>query len=228
MRIIIAFFCLLLATGSNLSGQYNKIIVVKAHTKVSDYFPVKEQYRYKDFLPGKVVFKNGIIQDMNLNYNFLYGAIEFLKNNDTLAILKKKDIEYVVVQDTFYYDQGPVEIISGGRIKVGLRDYYKVKDIVKEGPYGSNVRSASADTYESISAYGNLYNLVPNETIELQRTLEYYLITPEEGFTLFTRKKILSLFPGKSDEIKAYIKSHKVNFESRDDLLGFADYLRTL
>ena len=228
MRIFIAFFWLFLVVSSNLMAQINKIIVVKAHTKVSDYIPKKEQYRFKEFLPGQVVFKNGNTRDLELNYNILYGEIEYIQNNDTMAILNKREINYVVAQDTFYYDKGTIEIISGGEIKVGLRDYYKVKDIVKEGPYGSNLRSASADTYESVSVYGNLYDLVPNETIELQRSPEYYLYTPADGFTLFTRKNTLMLFKGKSDEIKAYLKSNKVNFESREDLLSFAAYLRTL
>lgn len=228
MRSVISFLCLILGFSSGLKAQTYKIIVVKAHTKITDYFPVSERYLYKEFVPGQVVFKNGISRDMELNYNILYGEIEFIQSHDTLALLKKKDIKYIVAQDTFYYDKGTIEIISGGTIKVGLKDYVKVKDILKEGPYGSNVRSGSADTYTSLDVYGNLYNLVPNEDIEVQRTLEYLLFTPADGFTDFTKKNILQLFPGKSNEIKSYLKSHKVKFDSREDLLSLADYLRTL
>ncbi len=39
---------------------------------------------------------------------------------------------------------------------------------------------------------------------------------------------LIQLFPQNEDEIKAYIKSNKVDFDSRDDLLRFADYLRSL
>jgi hypothetical protein len=228
MRKVIVLLVSLLAFSAGLTAQGYRLVVVKAGTKVVDYFPLNERYRYPDFIPGTVVFKSGKSSDMKFNYNLLFSEIEFVQAAETLSITKKKDLRYVAAQDTFYYDNGFIEIISGGQMKVGLKQYYKIRDVLKSGAYGTTVRSGSADTYNSISANGLTYGLIPNEDIELQKMIEYYLYTPSNGYTLFIKKNVLQLFPERSDEIKAYLKANKVDFDSRDDLLRFADFLRTL
>jgi hypothetical protein len=228
MRTIVTFICSVLIFNISLSGQNYKTILVKARTKMTDYFPYNERYRYQDFRPGKVVFKNGSSNNINLNYYYLTGEIVFLQTKDTLYISKKKDILYVVAPDTFYYDNGYMEVISGGELKVGLKQYVKIKDVLKEGAMGTMNRVSSIDTYSSLWADGSSYGLVPNENIEVQMTLEYYLSKSSPEFIIFNKKNVIQLFPQKEDEIKAYIKSNKVDFDSRDDLLRFADYLRSL
>ena len=56
-------------------------------------------------------------------------------------------------------------------------------------------------------------DLIPNEDIEVQMTLEYYLSDSSGDFILFNRKNAIQLFPQKEDDIKAYIKSNKVDFD---------------
>jgi len=217
-----------LTLSDAMTAQGYNIVVVKAGTKVIDYFPFRDRYRYPDFIPGQVVFKSGKSSTMKFNYNLLFNEIEFVQAAETLSISRKKDLRYVAAQDTFYYDNGFIEIISGGQMKVGLKQYYKIRDVLKSGAYGTTVRSGSADTYSSITANGLTYGLIPNEDIEVQKMIEYYLYTPSGGYTPFVKKNILQLFPEKSNEIKAYLKTSKVDFDSRDDLLRFADFLRGL
>ena len=228
MRTCTALIFSILILNTTLQAQNNKIVVVKAGTKVVDYFPLNERYRYKDFIPGQVIFKNSKSKILNLNYNILFGEIEFIQSHDTLAITKKEDIRYVVVQDTFIFDNGYIEIVSGGTIKVGLKQYVKVKDILEKGAYGTTNRSSSIDTYNSMWLSGNSFDLTPAEDTEFQKMEEYYITNPAGGFILFKKKNVIQLFPDKEDEIKAYLKAHKVDFESRPDLLRFTEYLRSL
>lgn len=228
MKTIGVFFCLILIFNINLSAQTNKPVIVKAGTNVLDYFSLKERYRYQEFIPGKVVFKNGISNNLILNYNILFGELEFIQSADTLYISKKKDIRFVVAQDTFIYDNGFIEIISEGQSKVGLKQYVRLKDVLRKGAFGTTSRSASIDTYNSVSTNGRSFDLVPAEDIELQKTLEYYISSPSGEFVQFSRKNVIQIFPEREDAIKAYIKSNKVDFNSRDDLIRFADYLRSL
>jgi len=195
---------------------------------MTGYFPNDERFRYPEFIPGKVVFKNGTSNSVSLNYYYLAGEIVFLQAKDTLYISKKKDLSYVVAADTFYYDNGYIEVISGGQIKVGLKQYVKIKDVLKEGAMGTVNRVSSIDTFNSLWADGNSYGLVPNENIEVQMTQEYYISNSSSGFIQFNKKNATQLFPQKADEIKAYVKTNKIDFDSRADLLKFAEYLRTL
>ena len=222
------FICSILIFCMTLSAQDYKVVRVKAGTKVQEYYPVDKRYRYSEFVQGQVVLKNGKSNNLKLNYNFIFGEIEFIQAADTLYISKKKDVRFVVAQDTFFYDNGYIEVISGGQLRVGLKQYVRIKDILKEGALGTTNRNASIDTYSSVTSSNVSYELIPNSDIEVQMTLEYYLSKSSQDFILFNKKNAIQLFPQSADEIKAYIKSNKVDFDSRDDLLRFADYLRSL
>jgi hypothetical protein len=228
MKFVIVFVCSILIFNLSLSAQKYKPIVVLAGTKMEDYFPVDQRFRYPEFIQGHVVFKNGTFSNIRFNYDYLTGEIVFIQAKDTLIIAKKKEVKYVVAKDTFFFDNGYIELISGGELKVGLKQYVKVKDILKKGAYGTTNRNSSIDTYKSLWANNNSFTLIPNEDIEVQMTLEYCLSDSYGGFIPFTRKSAIQLFPKNEDNIKAFIKSNKTDFESRADLLKLADYLRTL
>jgi len=156
--------------------------------------------------------------------------MEYIKNKDTLAIANRKDIRFVAVaQDTFYYDKGYyMEQISGGPLKVVLKQYIKLKEIQKKDSYGTSSSGSSTNSYGSLPVGGDFHKLVANEDMVFQRTLEYYLSDPSGGFEHFTRKNVIQLFPVHEDEIKAYLKSNKIKFDNRDDLIKLSEFLGSL
>jgi hypothetical protein len=228
MKSSVAFIISILILNISLAAQNGKIVIVKAGTKVQDYYSFGERYLYPAFIPGVVLFKNGKSTNINFNYNILYGEIEFVQAGDTMAITKKKDLMCIAAQDTFFYNSGYVELIYEGKLRVGLKQYIKIKDVLKTGAFGTTARSVSVDSYSSVSTKGITYALVPNEDIELEKRLEYFLMPAPGEYMLFTKKNVMQLFPQDEDRIKAYIKSNKVDFDSRDSLLKFAEYLNSL
>jgi hypothetical protein len=229
MNKILVFICFLLLLNTSLSAQKYEPVAVRAGTKVIDYFPPRERYRYPEFVSGRVQFKNGIYSDTRLNYNFLMGEMEFTKSGDTLSIINKKDIRYVAVaQDTFFYDKGYLELISGGQVRVALKQYIKLKEVLKKDSYGTSSSGSATNSYGSLPVDGSFYKLAANEDMVFQKTLEYYLTTSSSGFVQFSKKNVIQLFPQKGDAIKAYLKSNKVDFDSRDDLIRLAYYLGSL
>lgn len=227
MKKILLIICSISFLNICLFSQEKNLITVKAGTKILDYFPVKERYRYPDFSVGQLMFKNGNFSYGRFNYNFLMGEMEFLQSKDTLSIINKKDISFIVVaQDTFLYDNGYIELILGGPLKVGLMQNFKLKEIQRKGAFGAVNRSSSIDTYNSMSLAGNFYELIPNEDWVFQKTEKYFLSTSERGFVQFNKKNVMEAFPQKEDVIKDYIKSNKIDFDSRKDLFQLVDYLR--
>lgn len=171
MNKLLILFSSFIFSGFYLSGQINQLITVKAGSRVADYFPIEERYRYPDFIPGKLIYKNGNLSSARFNYNLLLGEIEFIQIRDTLMIINKKDISAILIaQDTFYYDNGYIELLSGGKIKVGLQQNIKLKDIVRKGAMGTANRSVAIDAYNSMPHDNNLYHIVPNEDWVFQKT----------------------------------------------------------
>jgi hypothetical protein len=221
-------FCFFLFNLSVLAQNYEPV-TVRAGMKIVDVIPFSERYRYPEFTPGRIQLKTGVYSDTRLDYNFLNQEMEYIRNRDTLAIANAREIEYIsVAQDTFYYDKGYFEIVSGGPVKVVLKQYIKVKEAQKQDSYGSTSSGAAITSYGSLPQNGNFYKLTANTDLMMQRTLEYYFSKTKSDFTPFTRKNAMRMFPGKEKQIKAYLKSNRVNFNTREDLLRFAGYLGTL
>lgn len=230
MKNIIILICSVLALNISLSAQKNDVVTVKAGTRILDYYPVHARYRYPQFAPGKVFLKNNTFSSFKMNYNFLLGEMQFIKSRDTLVIVNKKDIKHIVIeQDTFYYDNCYMELISQkGPVQVTLNEYIKLKEVLKQDSYGTASSGSSTKSYNTMRSDGNFYRLTVNEDLVFQRVRDYYLYTRDSGFEPFSKKNVLKLLPQNEDEIKSYLKSNDIDFNSREDLIKLAGYIQTI
>lgn len=229
-KIFTAVISILLISLS-LSAQNNKPVTVKAGTLVIDYFPYKERYMFTDFNEGKVVFRNGRTLTNRLNYNFLLNEMQFIQSNDTLSISNsnKKDIRYISIkQDTFYIRDQYLHQIRAGRIRIFENQDIHLKDILKKGAMGTVNRSSASDSYNTMSLRGKIYDLRPEEDWVFQKTPVYFISVDRGDFVPLFRKSAIQLIPGKEDTLKDFIRTNKINFESRDDIVKLADFISGL
>ncbi len=207
-------------------AQKDETITVRAGTKVLDYFPAAVRYMYHEFSPGRVYFRNNFYSDRNLNYNYLLGEVEFIQGRDTLTIINKKDIKYIsIAQDTFYYDRTYIRQLKGGNIKLGIMDYIELKEILNKDSYGTASSGAATTSYGSMPLDGNFYKLTANKDMVFQRTRQFYLYTPESGFVMINRKNLLQIFPSRENDIKSFLKTNRIKFDSQEDILKLSDFL---
>ncbi len=228
-KVFVLVFQILLISISLFSQKYESV-TVRAGMKVVDFFPFNERYRYPQFSIGRIQLNNGVTSDKMLNYDYLNGEMEYIKGKDTLAIANAKDIRNIIIEaDTFYcYKGGYLELISRGAPIVALKQYIKLKEVQKKDSYGTSSAGSATNSYGTLPTAGNFYKLVANEDMVFQRTSEYYISDPEGGFDLYNKKNVLHLYPKNEKEIKAYLKTEKINFDKRDDLIKLADYLSGL
>ncbi len=227
-RLIFIIYSILLINNF-LLAQKNDQVTVKAGTCVRDYFPVAERYLYPDFTKGEAIFTNERIYSSMFNYNFLSGEMEFIKSNDTLIVTNKRDlISIVVAQDTFYYHSGYLQMIRNGQIKVYLKQSIVMKDILKKGAMGTINRSAASEPYDYLLTGYISTDLVADIDMVLQKEEVYFFSTSGTDFVRFNKKNIIKILSGKEDVIKKYIKSKKIDFKSREDLLRLADFVSKL
>lgn len=229
MRIILVVIFAILGISNSLSAQNKDLILVKSGTKILDYFPFRERYEFPEFRDGKLVYKNGMIRTGRFNYNILTGEMDFVQPGDTLAFSNKKDISMITVAlDTFFYDNGYIELISHGPVRIGLKQRVLLKEILRKGAYGVTDRNSAIDTYTMVEAGGNFYKLTPNEDWLLERSRQYVIKAPSGDYVQLNRKNLFEIFPLKKDSIKEYLKLNRVDFQSPEDLLKLADFLGTL
>jgi hypothetical protein len=229
MKKILFFICQFLIISSSISAQKYEAVIVKAGIRIVDVIPFNERYRYPEFIPGRIFITNGLYRDAKMNLNFLNGEMEYLIDRDTLIITNKRDLEIITVaQDTFYFDKNYLEQISTGPVKVAMKEYIKVKEKQKQDSYGTASSGSASTSYGSLPAQGNFFKLSSNTDLYLQRTLEFYLSDKKGGFVPFTKKNLLRLYPKQKDDIKAYLKSDKIKYDDRDDILKLAEFVGTL
>ncbi len=222
--LLIPFLSLILPL--TLNSQEPDQIIVPASTKVADCFPPEVRYLYPGFYAGQVILHNGNHNSANLNYNFLFGEIEFLRGRDTLTIINKKEVRSVIIaKDTFLLDNGYIRLICSGPVRVGLKEVFSLKDILRKGAMGTNNRTSAVDTYNTIPLDGRIYDMVPNEDWVFRKTKEYYFSVRSGEFLPFNRRNVLKIFPEQKKTIEEYLKSEKINFDSRNDLLQLAGFL---
>lgn len=221
--------CTLLLINCTLVAQQYKSVTVKAGTRVKDYFPVSERFLYPDFMKGKVIFKNRIITPSIFNYNLLTGEVEFIQSKDTLFFPVKKEIELIVVaRDTFYFHDGYLQILRSGPLGVYIKRRTEVKNILKQGAMGTVNRSSASESYAFVQTGDLSIDLRPTEDMVLQRTDEYFFSTSGNEYLNFNKKNILKVLPGKDNDVRDFIKSNKVDWESREDLLKLADFIGSI
>jgi hypothetical protein len=93
---------------------------------------------------------------------------------------------------------------------------------------GTINRSAASDSYNFVITGQRSVDLKQTEDLVLQRKDEYYYSTSGSEFFLFNKKNIIKIMQGKEDRIKNYLKSNKVDFEAREDILRLADFVSNL
>ena len=211
------------------TAQKKEFVTVKAGTRLLDVVPVAARYNYPGFTEGKVFYKSGTFSAARLNYNMLIGDMEYLQGTDTLSIANPQDIRMIVLaDDTFYVDNGYLELIMDGKVQVGLKNFYQLKDVLKKDSYGAASSASATESYGSLQTQGQAVKLISSEDRVFEKVFKYYLATPGSGFVLFSKKKVMQLFPRQEAVIKDYLKKNKVDFDSGDDLLRFAAFLQTL
>ncbi len=192
-------------------AQKKEFVTVKAGTRLLDVVPFAERYRFPGFIKGKVYYKSGTFSDARLNYNLLSGEMEYLQ-----------------AADTFFVDKGYLELMMDGKVQVGLKNFYQLKDVLKKDSYGAASSASATESYGSLQTQGQAVKLISSEDRVFEKVFKYYLATPGSGFVLFSKKKVMQLFPRQEAVIKDYLKKNKVDFDSGDDLLRFAAFLQTL
>lgn len=224
MKKSILIICSVFFLTSTLFAQKKEQVIVKAGTRVIDYYPVSDRYLYPDFTAGEAFFTNNRSYPALYNFNFLNGEMEFIKSNDTLIITDKTDLlSIVVAKDTFYYGNGYQQLIQNGQFKVYVKRGIVIKDIRKKGAMGTTNRSAASESYDYLLANGLSMELVADIDMVLEKEDAYYFSTNGKDFTRYTRTNVVNAVPGKKDVLTNYIYATKTDFKSKEDILKLAN-----
>ena len=132
----------ILAFSFCITAQSRKSFSVNPGKKIVEEIPITEIYKYAEFTMGEVSFKNGIAANVKLDYNSVFGEMQYIdpKNGDTLSLAEEKNIRFIAIKkDTFYFDDGWLELIGGTpAIRIAKKKLLEITNREQTWCYGSS------------------------------------------------------------------------------------------
>jgi hypothetical protein len=204
-------------------SQDSLTIFISADQQVSEVLTPKRIYKYSEFKPGRIIFRDGTFADDKFNYNYLNGEIEFIQR-DTLAISKEQmlNIRFLTLDhDTFFYNKGYFQQLmqtSVGRLL--KKQMLVVSKREKIGAYNQPSQTSAIESYGSFTDNYGVFtpNLKIHENITMILRTDYYFADRFNTFLLANKRNLQKLFPNKKRQIDEYLQLHPVNFKNAEDL----------
>jgi hypothetical protein len=220
MKIFYLFFVSALLVAVNTYAQKRKTFKINPGEKLADVIPKEEKYSYANFTTGNVYLRNETFSRAPLNYNALFGEMQFIDpKGDTLSIADENNIKQIVINnDTFYYSKGYLKQIQDyGEVKLAAMQFFSFVNRQKIGGFGE-VTSASIDTYNAVSGTSYFKELVAKELLTVAKSTVYFIGDKFNNFKVLNKRNLLEAYARKEKEVQAYLKENKVDFSDEEQV----------
>ena len=207
---------------------------LRAQTEIpvinKELLPPKGIYRFANFTEGSVIFRSGIITAVRLNYNISSDEMHFIQQNgDTLAVADPASLSFINLNGSrFYYDKGYLQTIdTANSIILAFKQVLLAEQERKEA-YGGVKLHEGVRTYDFFTGNGQKYILGEDDLIKVSAREYYYFGDAYGHFSKAGKEYLYTHFANHKQEIRQFLKTHHINFNTLDDLLELMRYCRGL
>ena len=224
------FLLVMLSFSFSLVAQSKKTFTVNPGKKIVEEIPITEIYKYSEFRMGEVMFRNGTAANVKLNYNSVFGEMQYIdpKRGDTLSLAEEKNIRFVTFgKDTFYFDEGWLELIGGTTtVRIAKK---KLLDLTNREKLGAmEAPGFAVDTYNKYTGSQHMRDLVAKERLVFTEHISYYFGDRFNHYSRANRKGLLKIYGDASEKIDKWINENKIDLSNEDDLKKLSVYLQSL
>jgi hypothetical protein len=228
-KLLFVVFALLFSFS--ISAQAKKTFKVEPGQKVVDAIPITELYSYSEFKPGAVTLKDNTSADVKLNYNNVFGEMQFIdpKTGDTISLADEKNIRFVAVEkDTIYFDDGwMLQISNNQTIKIARKKMLEMSNKEKVGAM-EVPGFAAIETYTKFTGAQHMKDLVAKEKLTFTGYIYYYFGDRFNHFGRANKKGLLKIYGEKQKQITQWLDDNKIDLTKEEDLKKLAAYLQDL
>ena len=230
MRKVLLPFIALIASFQ-ITAQTKKTFTIEPGQKIVEAIPANELYSHPQFTSGTVQLKDASEATVKLNYNKVFGEIQYVdpKTGDTLSLAEEKNIRFVAIEkDTFYFDDGWLELIGGTpTVKIARKKLLEITNREKIGAMGIP-GFAAIETYNKFTGSQHMRDLVAMEKLVFTEHISYYFGDQFNHFARTNRKGLLKLYGDSNEKIDKWISENKIDLSNEDDLKKLSVYLQSL
>jgi len=227
------YIFLLLMVPAWVSAQNRQVVETVAGEDLSQKVSAQMQYLFPEFINGDVFYKGLPKGRGKLNYNMLAGEMQFVENDQVMALANVKDVVLVNINNRKFYpysgNEFVEELMSTGTIQLAVRRKGNAASHSKKGAYGMETSTSAITSYSSINSANQQYNLTVTENVLISLTNYYYLVGTNGKYTLIKNKKTFAnKFPNYNAQIDIFVKEHNTKFNNEEDLKALLDYCSKL
>ena len=215
-----------------VSAQNRQVIEAASGEDLTAKVSTQIQYLFPEFTGGEVFYRNHRGSG-KLNYNMLLGEMQFLENEQVLALANVRDVIMVNIDNRKFYPFNDKEFVeeflSAGKFQLRVRYRANAAQHSKKGAYGSSSSTSSITSYSSIQSDGRQYNLTVAENVLVTVNYFYYLVGTNGKYTLIKNAKTFTKqFPAYRTQIETFVKEHNTRFNNGEDLKALLEYCSKL
>ena len=214
-------------------AQERQVIEASSSKELSEKVSTHLQYLFSEFTIGEVYFQNAPKGSGMLNYNMLIGEMQFMDNNEVMALADVKNIAMVNINDRKFYPfnsrEFTEELLSTDLAQLRVRRKGNIAPHAKKGAYGTSSSTSSITSYSSINSGERQYDLSITSDVLISLRQFYYLVGSNGKYTQIKNVKTFTKqFPANSGQIEAFAKEHKTRFDVEEDLKALLLYCNEL
>lgn len=192
--------------------RLNRIIEKRDQNPYENY--IGNPYLYKDFVGGEIVTTDNFRYKGKMRYNIYDDEIEYIVNDDKFWVSNPWVLDFITIDSiTFIYCSADNQnnekgsyylLLAQGNCKLLLKKSVILNDPVVAKPY---------------------VDAKPAEFVD-RRDFYYILLENQEPAKITTKQKLIELFPGKTKQMKNYLK--KISLNKEKDLVKLVEYYNGL
>ena len=215
-----------------VSAQNKQVIDVASGEDLSMKISYQFQYLFPEFTNGDVYF-NGHKGSGKLNYSLILCEMQFMENDQVMALSNVKDVLMVNIDNRKFYPfntkEFTEELLTTSKYQLRIRRKGSATQPTKKGAYGDNSGTSAITSYSSINNGARQQDLTVDAKVVITLNYFYYLVGETGKHKLIKNVKTFTkLFPAYSEKIKVYVKEHQTQFDKEEDLKTLLNYCSKL
>jgi hypothetical protein len=210
MRKFISLGVAVLFLATRLSAQDPGSGVILSH------------YVFDQFQKGKVYFKSGSAQEVQLNYNTLTAEMVYEEGGKNLAMSEPEKVDSVVIAGRIFVpgDKKFYEWLCRCVSPLFAEYSSSIKEEGSNLGYGMTSNTAAATTLRSLIQSGGAYNLKLPDGFQVIAKREHWIFSGGQYRPANSARQWNNIFPAKKDFISHWVKEHHTDFSNNDDLVA--------
>jgi hypothetical protein len=178
-------------------------------------------YIFDKFQAGKVFFKTGLTQEVELNYNTLTSEMVFNDGGKYLAMGESEKVDSVVIAGRVFVpgDKKFYELLARTSSPLFAEYTSTIKEEGSNLGYGMTSTTTASTPLKSLIQNGGAYNLKLPDGFQILSKHSYLIFSGGGYRRVGNARQLSNLFPAKKEFINHWIKGHHTNFSNNNDMI---------